>query len=134
MHLRLRADQLTRAAVLVVAVATSAAAWTGSGVGPWTLGTWLAAHGGLPIAVALGWLVLAPLPLAAAAVAHQRSPWPWVVAVTVHLAVPVVLLARFPHVLPGWARLVVALSVVAGLASVVTAFPAITAPDGRPGS
>lgn len=129
MHLRLRVDQLTRAAVLVVAVATSAAAWTGGGVGPWSLATWLATHGALPIAAALGWLVLAPLPLAAAAFAARWSPWPWIVAVTIHLAVPVMLLARFPHLLPGWAWGAVALSVVVGLGSVVTAFP-----DDRPGS
>lgn len=129
MHLRLRPDQLTRAAVIVVAVATSAAAWAGAGVDPWSLATWLAAHGGLVLAVALGWLVLAPLPLGAAALVARRSPWPWIGTVTVHLVVPVVLLARFPHLLPGWAWAVVALSVAVGLASVVTAFP-----DGPRGS
>lgn len=131
MHLRLRADRLIRAVVLVVAVATSAAAWAEAGVAPWTLGAWLADHGGVAIAVALGWLVLAPLPLAAAALAHRWTPWPWVGAVTIHLLVPVLLATRFPHLLPGWAWLVVGLSVCAGLASVVTAFPAT---DGRPGS
>lgn len=141
MHLRLRADQLSSAAavlrglVLALAVATAAAASLGSGVEPWRLAAWLADHGGLALAVALGWLVLAPVPLAAAALAHRRTPWPWVGTVTVHLLVPVVLAARFPHLLPGWAWLVVALSVAAGLGSVVTAFPARSSPeDGRPGS
>lgn len=121
---------MLRVAVLLVALATSAAASLGSGVDPWELAPWLARHGGLGLALALGWLVLAPVPLAVAAL-QRRTPWPWVVVVTLHLAVPVVLLARFPHLLPGWAWAVVGLSVVLGLASVATAFPA---PGARPGS
>lgn len=123
--------RVLRAAVLLVALATSAAATFGSGIDPWDLAPWLAHHGGLGLALALGWLVLAPVPLAAAALAQRRTPWPWVAAVTIHLAVPVVLLARFPHLLPGWAWAMVALSVLLGLASVATAFPA---PGARPGS
>ncbi len=138
MHLRVRADQLShvpaalRALVVVLALANAAAAWLGSGIEPWRLAAWLADHGGLPLALALGWLVLAPLPLVGAALLVRWTPWPWVGVVTVHLLVPVVLVARFPHLLPGWAWIVVALSVVVGLASVLTAFPG---PRGdRPGS
>lgn len=122
---------MLRAAVLAVAVATSAAATFGSGIDPWDLAPWLARHGGLGLALALGWLVLAPVPLAVAALLQRRTPWPWVAVVTVHLAVPVVLLARFPHLLPGWAWAVAGLSVALGLVSVATAFPA---PGARPGS
>lgn len=138
MHLRVRADQLSgapavlRVLVVVLALATAAAAWLGSGVEPWRLAAWLADHGGLALALALGWLVLAPLPLAGAALLLRRTPWPWVGVVTVHLLVPVVLVARFPHLLPGWAWLVLALGVVVGLASVLTAFPGQG--DGRPRS
>ncbi len=122
---------LLRAGVLLTALATSAAATFGSGIEPWELGPWLARHGGLGLALALGWLVLAPLPLGVGTALVRRTPWPWVLAVTAHLLVPVVLLARFPHLLPGWAWGVVALSVALGLASVATAFPA---PGGRRGS
>ncbi|KRB73841.1 hypothetical protein ASE01_17650 [Nocardioides sp. Root190] len=121
---------LLRAAVLLIALATALVAALGPGIEPWDLAPWLARHGGLPYAVALAWLVLAPAALAAAALGVRRTPWPWVVAVSVHLLVPTLLVARFPHLFPDGTLLLLAASVVLGLASVVTVFPATDAHRG----
>ena len=114
--------RVSAALVVVAAAAVALALTAGTGVAPWQLVSWFGRYGGPLHASVLTWLVLAPVLLLVAAAAGRRTPWPWVSAVTIELSCLVVVAARFPRVIPDWAWPALAVTVVAGLASVVTAF------------
>lgn len=118
------AHRVSATLVVLAATALALALTVGTGVAPWRSVPWLGRYGGPVHAVVLGWLIAAPALLLGAAAARRRTPWVWVVAVAVELLAVVVVGARYSRIVPDAAWPALAAVVAAGLASVVTAFPA----------
>lgn len=115
---------LGRVIVLAASLAVASSLTLGIGASPWQIVSWLGRYGSPVHAVIAGCLIAAPLVLLVGAVVRRRTPWPWVGATALFLLALTIAVARFPHLVPprGWVLLAVLL--VAALASVVTAFPA----------
>ncbi|MDN5744789.1 MAG: hypothetical protein L0H31_06660 [Nocardioidaceae bacterium] len=112
----------SRILVLAASLAIAGSLTLGLGIGPWRLVTFLGQHASPVHAAVVGWLIVAPLFLVLAAAARLRTPWPWVGASTLFLLALTVAFARFPHLFSPGARLLLAVLVLATLASVVTVF------------
>lgn len=117
-----RAFPATAGATVVGAAACSWYAATGAGLGGPRVAGLLAAHHAVTYAVALWWVMLAPVPLLLAAVGARWTSWPWVAVTTLHLATLAAVAVRLRHLVPDIAWLGLAGVGLVAVASVVASF------------